>query len=291
MLHSRLIVAMLLPLPVATGTLSELPSVTAFEQFVDTNERALVGLFHPCTSACEAFRSLAGDGHTTLALAAAYGPLAAEVLADVDVEGLEQPDDGTAAEEPLEEVLLFPGWSDPVLRFNGSWALVSLLSWIRQHRYPAVQQLSRETHRALVQQSGRAVLWLFVDPLAGAKTEQAFASVQRCVSAHPTRLGALYTPGYSPSGQMLQRTVGLEGAGGALPTLSIQEVTDGTPRSFVFPEGAPLELAEVEAFCNGFTTGALARADAEAEEEEPSPRSAPGSQPQNASNPRQRDEL
>lgn len=295
-IYHLIVATALLPLPGAAGTLSELASVTAFEQFVDTHERALVGLFHPCTAACEAFRGLAGDGHTTLALAAAYGPLAAEVLADVEVEGLEQPEDGTAAEEPLEEVLLFPGWSDPVQRFNGSWTLVSLLGWIRKHRYPAVHQLSRETHRSLVQQSGRAVLWLFVDPQAGAKTEEAFASAQRCAAAHPTRLGALYTPGDSPSGQMLQRTVGLEGAGGALPTLSIQEVTDGTPRSFVFPEGAPLDGAEVEAFCNDFVSGALARADAEKDEEpsSSSSSSAPGSaEQQNASDPdpRQRDEL
>lgn len=291
---SRLLVAtVLLPLPGAAGTLTNIASVTAFEQFVDTHERALVGVFHPCTSACEVFQGLAGNGHTTLALAAAYGPLAAEVLADVDIDGLEQPEEGTAAEGPLAEVLLFPGWSDPVQRFNGSWTLVSLLSWIRKHRYPAVHQLSRETHRSLVQQSGRAVLWLFVDPQAGAKTEGAFASAQRCAAAYPTRLSALYTTGDSPSGQMLQRTVGLEGAGGALPTLAIQEVTDGTPRSFVFPEGAPLDGTEVETFCNDFVSGALARADAETVEEPSlsSSSSAPGAEQHNASDPRQRDEL
>ena len=277
--------------------LVELSSVGEFEAFVDKHEAVLLGLFHPCSDACEAFKSLHSTGHRGLQLAVAYGPLADEISEDIvggprslvelptdDEEYVRQ--DAVAHQrrcvQPKAcEVILFPNFSAMPLLYNGLWALPPLLEWARQSRYPAVLPLTRATHRSLVQESGRAVLWLFVSlHPAGLETEHALAAAQRCVGKHSTQLGALYAQGDSASGRLLQRTVGLD-ADTALPALAIQAAAiDGqAPLSFVFPPGTPLDPAEVEAFCSDFISGALGRAEAETGEVDevetpPAPRNA-----------------
>ena len=267
----------------AASSIVQLTSVHGFESFVDAHETVLLGLFSPCGEACQAFKSLRSTGHRGLALAAAYGPVAGEISDDIDFgdepvwsefdheHAVVEESRRRCASPDVCEVILFPDFTAAPLHYNGSWALHEMVEWARRSRYPAVHPLTHATHRSLVQKSGRAVLWLFVElHPAGLETESALAAAQRCAAVHASQLGALYAQGDSPSGRLLQRTVGLDGDA-PLPALAIQAASGaggGSPRSFVYPAGAPLEPAEVDAFCRDFASGALERAEAETGEGE-----------------------
>ena len=226
-----------------------------FEQFVDAYPSALIGLFSNCDddAACAALRQL--KDRTRVPTALALGPLAREVLGDLDVSAWNV----TFDEDSLvNEVVLFPSWDGAAVRYDGESRTASaILGWAWRELYPEVQPLTRESHAAVVQQGQRAVLWVFADRTA--VTEVALAAAQACVQQHPERLVAVYTHGGGDAGRMLQQTVGLAGDS-PLPTLAIQDVA-GTGLSFTFPEGGgPPEPAAVATFCAEFASGALAAA-------------------------------
>merc|ERR1740117_1782272 len=130
-----------------------LSSVAQFETFIDGHSHALLGVFSACDSECDSFR--AACNRTSLQCAEAVGEHARAVLDDV--EGAPSP----VSEDHTTEVLLFAGWDNPPHAYRGAWLTGALVAFTRHTRFPAVQPLTRETHRAVVRESGRATLWVF----------------------------------------------------------------------------------------------------------------------------------
>ena len=124
-----------------------------FEQFVDAYPSALIGLFTDCDAdaACAALRQL--KDRTRVPTALALGPLAREVLGDLDVSAWNVTFDEDAL---VNEVVLFPSWDGAAVRYDGESRTASaILGWAWRELYPEVQPLTRESHTAVVQQGQR----------------------------------------------------------------------------------------------------------------------------------------